>query len=164
MTISLDYEQKGILRYLDTRKGDPITLEDINDYLKNQEYGKLTKKELRDKIDELIDVGYVRSNTGGERDGRKERFYLSKLAGGLLGGVSKKRSLQGRGPWHDTSKLVKRLLSCFFILSLAASFFFLSPSFTGNAIGNVSESNSSLISFGLFIFALVCGFLYFKRK
>jgi hypothetical protein len=161
--VSLDYEEKGILKYLNKSSDSDITIDDLADYLKNQDYGELSKKELRERLDHLIEKGYIRAKTEGRGEKREEVFSLTRYIGS---GVRQQRHLQGRGIINDTSRLVKRLFGSIFVLSLAASIFFLSPDFTGNIIGNTTAtwSNSSLISFGLFVFALLCGFASRKLK
>jgi hypothetical protein len=57
-----------------------------------------------------------------------------------------------------------KIFSGSFILSFLVSLFFLSPNLTGNAIGNLSENSSGIISFGFFIFGLVLALVYFIRK
>lgn len=49
------------------------------------------------------------------------------------------------------------------VVFLFASLFFLSPSFTGSAIGNLPEKGSSFLSIILFV-AGVGTFVFFKRK
>jgi hypothetical protein len=166
--INLDYEEKGILKYLGKGYEKAITLDEIKDYLKKVEHLEgedLSKKEIRSKLDHLIDVGYVRSKTEGTGEQRKEKFYLSNILAGIEGGVGRKKGLQGRGPWHDLSRLVKRLFGFVFFLSIFASVSFLFPNVTGNTIlGNITGNNSSLMSFGFFVFALLCGFAFTKLK
>lgn len=60
----------------------------------------------------------------------------------------------------------KRIFNFGYLVSVAFllfSLFFLSPSFTGNAIGGIEEQGSSLLSIILFV-AGVGTFIFFKRK
>lgn len=80
MGVSLDDEEKGILKYLG-KYDEAVGLENIKRYLNNQGYGGFTSIELTDKLDYLVDVGYVRSKTEGKGDKREERFYLTNWVG-----------------------------------------------------------------------------------
>jgi hypothetical protein len=102
----------------------------------------------------------VRSKTEGKGDNREEKFYLSKLFGGLEGGLRKRRSLQGRGILHDTSKLIKRLLGSVFLLMGVGLFVYESPNVTGAVIGN---STTDFIVGGVFIL-LALGLFFIKSK
>lgn len=170
MGVKLDDEEKGIVRYLGTNYKESIKLDDIQDYLNDSQYLnednkiiKFSKSDTRNLMNRLIDVGYVRSKTQEEKGKRVERFYLTNIAG-VAGGISKRLGLQGRSPKHTVTSLIGRIFSSFFILSLAASFFFLYPAFTGNVIGKMSAGQSEFLSFFLFLIALVFGFFAFKKK
>ena len=50
------------------------------------------------------------------------------------------------------------------IAGIGASLFFLFGNITGNVIGNLTQTNSSVIGACLFVIGVVCGYLYFKQK
>ncbi len=110
--VKLDREERGILRYLGNKE-EALDLAEIMGYLKNSGYDITDKKETMEKIDHLIDVGYVRSETTGTGGDRKEQFYL---ATGLGGGRRRRKYLQGRGILYDTNRLVQRLTGSVFAL------------------------------------------------
>jgi hypothetical protein len=146
------------LKYLDNKSGSNITIEDITNYLKKQDYEELSKKELRGKLDNLIDLGYVRAKTEGKGDKREEIFYLSEYLGS---GLRKKRNLQGRGIFNDTSRLIKRLLGSFFFLIGIGLFLYEMPGLTGAVIG---PSTSGFLVSVLFVFVGVATFFINSKK
>ena len=110
--IKLDNEEKGIVRYLSVEE-EALDLDEIIDYLQDHGYEKLEKSGAMEKLDHLIDVGYVRSKTIGMGKDREEKFYLAKKLGG---GGRRRKQLQGRGIIYDTSKLIQRLTGSIFLL------------------------------------------------
>jgi formate/nitrite transporter FocA (FNT family) len=50
------------------------------------------------------------------------------------------------------------------LLAIALSLAFLNPGITGNAIGNMSENNSSMIGAALFVLGLAEIIMYSKQK
>lgn len=108
MAIRLKNEEKGILSYLGESYKDSINLKDITKYLKAQEYDVDSIKDVREDLNHLIRVGYVRSKTEGKGDKREEKFYLSRTP---LGGKYKQKQVQGRELIHETSKLWQRIFN-----------------------------------------------------
>lgn len=156
MGVSLDDEEKGILKYLGNYD-EAVGLESIKRYLNNQGYGGFTSIELIEKLDNLANVGYVRSKTEGKGDKREEKFYLSRVP---LGGKFKRRSLQGRGIVHDTSNLVKRIFGCVFLLMGIGLLAYEAPNLTGAVIG---VSTSGFLVGWLFILIALM-FFFIKPK
>ncbi len=160
--ISLDSEEKGILRYLGNKKEESLNLHNIVEYLKTHGYSDLTVKDAREKMDYLIDLGYVRSKTTGKGENREEKFYLSRTP---LGGRYKQKQIQGRGIIYDTSKLIQRLFASVFLL---IGFGFIIYSISG-ITGAVISSGQSMAPTFVFAFLLfiIGGFLLkisFKKK
>lgn len=158
MAVSLDDEEKGILKYLGKGYEESINLENIQKYLGDKEYGNFNKRKVAEMLDHLIDTGYIRSRTEGKEDKREEKFYLTK---GIGAGVRKRMQLQGRGFFYDSSRLVKRLTGVVFLLMGIGLFIYQSPNLTGAVIG--TPTNDFLVG-GLFIFiALVLFFIKPKK-
>lgn len=130
---NLDKKEKGIVKYLGTNYDESLSLNDITQYLKDVGYEDTTRKNVLEKIDNLIDLGYVRSRTKGKGDNREEKFYLSKS---LLGGRFKRRGLQGRGFLHDTSSLIERLFGSVFVLFGLGVLIYEGLNITGAVISN----------------------------
>ena len=65
---------------------------------------------------------------------------------------------------HKPGKGYERAAATASILGLIGALFFLSPNFTGNAVGNMTNSTSTWIGAGLFLIGLVSSIFYFKRK
>lgn len=149
MGVSLDDEEKGILKYLGRKYEEEATIDDLTKYLSDLGYGRFSKREFIDKMDHLIDLGYVRSRTEGKGKDRQEIFYLSKLALGLWGGVAKKRNLQGRGPQHDISRLFRRMMGALFLAMGLGLFAYEGPRLTGAVIGTHIQG---FLTGALFIF------------
>jgi hypothetical protein len=162
MGVSLDDEEKGILRYLGKGYDESIDLESIQEYLGDKEYGNFSKKEVIGMLDHLMDTGYVRSKTEGKGDKREEKFYLAK---GVGAGVRKRMKLQGRGFFYEPSRLIKRLTGAVFLLIGIGLFVYEGSNATGAVIGSSSGVNP------IFFFAsilTIIGFLLalnsFKKK
>lgn len=150
--VVLDKEEKGILRYLGKEDEGSVPLKDITNYLSSKGYN-LPLPDVEDKLDHLIDVGYVRSRTEGKGSNRVEKFYLSNLAAGLLGGVGKKRSLQGRGIKHDLKGLLKRAFGSIFLV-FGVGLFLYDATLTGAVISSSGGLSSGLV---LPVFLFVAG-------
>ncbi len=154
VNMPLDTEEKGILRYLGNKEEEVLNLDSITKYLKKHGYEDLNLKAAREKLDHLIDVGYVRSKTEGKGDNREENFYLARRLGG--GGRERKR-LQGRGIIYDTSKLIKRLVGSAFLLIGFGFIIYESLQMTGAFISSAQTIDLTFIfAFALFI---IGGFL-----
>jgi hypothetical protein len=68
----------------------------------------LSKKVVRERVQELIEMGYVRSRVEQVGKNREERFYLSMGVG--AGGRRARATLQGRNyVWGDLPKLLERV-------------------------------------------------------
>jgi hypothetical protein len=153
---SLDDEQKGMLRFLG-KKEDAEEINDIRKYLSQGGYGSISEKVARDKLDELIDLGYVRSKTEGKPGNKTERFYLSK---GVGAGRRARATLQGRNyVWGDLGSLIKRITGAALVLFGVGVFVYQTPSLSGAVISNANLKGgnfilpiSSLILGGLLLF------------
>lgn len=155
--IPLDDEEKGILRYLGNKEEEGLNLDNIVEYLKKHGYKDLDLKDAREKIDRLIDVGYMRSKTKGKGDDREENFYLARRLGG---GSRKRKQLQGRGIIYDTSKLIQRIGGSAFLLIGFGFLVYQSLSITGAFISSTQPVVPTFVfAFALF---LIGGFLLKK--
>ena len=140
--VSLDDEEKGILRYLSIDPDEAASRNDITKYLSSSGYNPVSPQDLKDKLDNLMDYGYIRAKTEKSGRSRIEKFYLSKA---LLGGKSKQKKLQGRGGIiQDTSKLVKRLFGSIFLL-FGLGFFIYDSVITGAIISSQENFNPIFI-------------------
>ena len=140
--VSLDDEEKGILRYLSIDPDEAASRNDITKYLSSSGYNPVSPQDLKDKLDNLMDYGYIRAKTEKLGRSRVEKFYLSKA---LLGGKSKQKKLHGRGGIiQDTSKLVKRLFGSIFLL-FGLGFFIHSLNITGSSISSSGNFNPVFI-------------------
>jgi hypothetical protein len=155
----LDESQKGMLKFLGNKK-EAENLEEIREYLHKEEYGSLSKKVTREKIQELIDIGYVRSRIEQVGKSREERFYLSM---GVGAGKRARATLQGRNyVWGDLPKLlgrIKKVTGAILVLFSIGIFVYQTPSLSGAVVsasdvkgGDFILPFSSLILGGLLLF------------
>ncbi|MCK5624370.1 hypothetical protein KAI04_00840 [Candidatus Pacearchaeota archaeon] len=149
--VELDREEKGIVRYL-SNKEEAFDVKEIIEYLKDHGYQELDKSKAMEALDNLMEVGYVRSKTIGSGSNREERFYLAK---GLGGGYRRKKQLQGQGILHDASKLIERLTGSVFLLIGLGFIISQIPNITGAVISS-AESVASTVSLAAVLFFIGC--------
>ena len=148
--VNLASEEKGILKYLGKGYDEAMDLDDITKYLESHGYSKLSDEAARERLDHLIDTGYVRSKTEGKGSQREEKFYLSKWIGE---GVRKQKYLQGRGIIQDTSKLIQRLFGSIFILIGFGFLLYQSLHMTGAFISSIQAVAPTFV-FALALFII----------
>jgi len=154
--VNLDGEEKGILRYLG-KEEESVGFTDITRYLARRGYEETNNRAITEKLDHLIEVGYVRSKTEGKGNKREEKFYLARRIGG---GGRKRKQLQGRGIIYDTSKLVQRLFGSVFLLIGFGFIIYEGLQMTGAFISSTQTIDLTVIfAFALFI---IGGFLLKK--
>jgi hypothetical protein len=160
--INLDDEEKGILKSLSTKKDEALNLNDITKYLKVHDYvdQNIKPREIREKMEHLADLGYVRSRTEISGNDREELYYLSNY---VMGGVRKKSTLQNRGVFNDLRKFVQKFTGAIFLLFGLGFFVYEGLSLTGAFI--FSLNNGATLTF-VFSFALfiIGGFLLIKKR
>lgn len=157
MSVRLDDEEKGILRYLGRGYSESLDLNDITNHLNDLGYSKVSKKEVLDKLGNLMDYGYVRSKAEEKGPVKNYRFYLAR---GIGGGGRRSKSLQGRGLIHDTSSLIKRLFGSVFLL-FGLGVLIVSGSGTTGAV--ISSGDGFTVTFVL-SFALAVIGVFLLRK
>ena len=159
--VNLDQEEKGIVRYLGG-KSQAINVSDIVEYLKDHGYGSLDKKQAIERLDHLMEVGYVRSKTIGKGKSREEKFYLSK---GIGGGGRRKREVQGRGPLYDIHKSLERFVGAIFVLGGLGFLMYQTIGMTGAFFSSAERVFPGFIfGFTLYVFGSFLLIHSFKKK
>ena len=140
-----------------------MNFESIRSYLESRGYNETSPNEVREKLENLTDKGYVRARTIKRGRENEERFYLSSYIGE---GLRKRRSLQGRGIRHDISSLLfKRWFGSVFLLFGIGFFIYSNFTLTGAVISSSGKVNPV---FGLMLALIILGVILlvqsFKRK
>lgn len=157
MVREVNDEQRGILKYLDTRN-NPLTKENIKAYLDKQGYNPSIKK-VTDDINHLIKLGYIATETERAGEDITERFYVTR---GIGGGRRAQRRVQGRGAGHYIGGLLKRILGSIFLLFGLGFLFYQDIITTGNVI---SESAAAFdIAFILSLVLMILGGILFHQS
>jgi len=73
-------------------------------------------------------------------------------------------SSETRGKKEVRGSLEKKVVHASIAVLIVAGLFFLSPTFTGNAIGELARTNSNFIGIGLIAMGLIVGFLGLRKR
>jgi hypothetical protein len=158
----LNDEERGILKFLGG-KGELESFDNIRNYLHKSGYGSLSERNARKELDQLIDLGYIRSRTVGSGTDREERFYLSR---GIGAGRRAKSTLQGRDyVLGDIGQWVKRIFGKGYIFLVFGLGFLV---YSGiSSTGMVISSEGSPLDAGFvlsFMLMLIGGALLLKKS
>lgn len=149
----LDSTEKGIVRLLGSAEDDAVNLDELKTMLNKAGYEVENVSDLRQDLDHLIDVGYVRSKTYGKGSDREEKFRLTNY---VVGGTRRKIEEQGRGVIPSTAKMYKRwfgkVSGAFFLLIGLGVFIYEGIGMTGAVISSSERVTPAFIlGFALFV-------------
>jgi len=125
-------------------------------------YAKIkdSPEEMRDKYFDAIEkriVGVAKMNRDAGKKGLPEQG-ISEAASELLEEIETERGKRGRKSHLEATTAAAA------IIGFLGAIFFLSFNITGNAIGNLTNSTSNIISVIFLLVGIVGAILYFKNK
>jgi hypothetical protein len=135
----------------------------------NKRSGKVSGSFLIRKKNHTYGSNFDESRVSGLLDGYKKSSADEKRS--ALEGLSDKYRLQfrqldaeGKTIHQYNSSKVPRFSAVGLMIAVASGAFFLSPTLTGNAIGNLTTTTSNIIGAGLFVVGIVGSYSYFRKK